>query len=150
MCPMKLKTIRDYHLAYRQLDQEPFTQEVKLALLASYTSDFIQPLLQVDLMRSGIRSDLYKPRFNQFRQEILDGNSGLYAAQPDITILSSHLEDVFPIFETDPMDVAQEALSLCESMIRSYRQFATPGSTIHSELDCPDSLLRSTCPDGLC
>jgi FkbH-like protein len=145
---MKLKTIRDYHLAYRQLDQEPFTQEVKLALLASYTSDFILPLLQVDLMRSGIRSDLYKPRFNQFRQEILDGNSGLYAAQPDITILSFHLEDVFPIFETDPMDVAQEALSLCESMIRSYRQFATPGSQLFIQnwiapIHCYDPLVRT-------
>src|SRR5437762_9000896 len=101
MCPMKLKTIRDYHLAYRQLDQEPFTQEVKLALLASYTNDFILPLLQVDLMRGGIRSDLYKPRFNQFRQEILDGNSGLYAAQPDrksTRLNSSHRCTSYAVF----------------------------------------------------
>src|SRR5207249_1810094 len=116
---MNLKTIRDYHAAHRQLDQQPFSQEVKLAFLTSYTSDFILPLLQVDLMQSRIRAELYKPHFNQFRQEMLNHTSGLYAAQPDITIVGFNIEDVFPIFESDPSDVAQEALGLCESMIRS-------------------------------
>ena len=46
--PMNLKTIRDYHAAYRQLDQQPFIREVKLAVLTSYTNDFILPLLEVD------------------------------------------------------------------------------------------------------
>ena len=96
---MNLKTLRDYHTAYNELDQQPFNRQVKLAMLTSYTTDFILPLLQVDLRLSQIRSDVYKPHFNQFRQEILNPNSGLYRVKPDITIVAFNLEDVIPIFE---------------------------------------------------
>ncbi len=146
--PMNLKTIRHYHAAYSQLDQKLFDRKIKLAVLTSYTSDFILPLLEVDLMQSEIRAELYKPHFNQFRQEMLNDGSGLYAAQPDITIVGFNIEDVFPIFESDPSDIAQEVLGLCESMIRSYRQFAAAKSQLFIQnwiapIHCYDPLVRT-------
>jgi FkbH-like protein len=127
---MALKTVRDYHAAYKELQQQHFTQRVKLAMLTSYTSDFILPLVEVDLMASGIGAELYKPHFNQFRQEILDPNSELYRAAPDVTIVGFSLEDVFPIFDADRADLEAQILDLCESVIRSYRQFAPAKSRL--------------------
>jgi FkbH-like protein len=127
---MVLKTVRDYHVAYQELQQRPFTHRVKVAMLTSYTSDFVLPLLEVDLMSSGIRSDIYKPHFNQFRQEILDPASNLYRTAPDITIVGLHLEDVFPVFDANRTDVEGQLLDLCESIIRTYRQFAPAKSRL--------------------
>ena len=125
---MNLKTLRDYHTAYNELDQQPFNRQVKLAMLTSYTTDFILPLLQVDLRLSQIRSDVYKPHFNQFRQEILNPNSGLYREKPDITIVAFNLEDVIPIFESNRSEMETEILELCDSLIHNFRQFA-PGQS---------------------
>src|SRR5438067_1396728 len=125
-----LKTIRDYHAAYKELAQRSFAQTVKLAMLTSYTNDFILPLLEVDLAVRGIRAELYKPHFNQFRQDILDPNSGLYQAAPDVTIVAFNLEDVFPVFEGNRADLESQILDLCESIIRNYRQFAPAKSRL--------------------
>src|SRR5215510_3777191 len=127
---MTLKTVRDYHAAYKELQQQHFTHEVKLAMLTSYTTDFVLPLLEVDLMASGIRAELYKPHFNQFRQEILDPNSGLYRAAPEVTIVGFNLEDIFPVFDANRSDMEAQILDLCESTIRSYRQYAAAQSRL--------------------
>jgi FkbH-like protein len=99
-------------------------------MLTSYTSDFILPLLEVDLMTSGIRAELYKPHFNQFRQEILDPNSGLYRAATDATIVGFNLEDIFPVFDANYADLEAQILDLCESIIQAYRQFAAAQSRL--------------------
>src|ERR1051326_2895134 len=127
---MTLNTVRDYHAAYKQLRQKQFAHTLKLAMLTSYTSDFVLPLLEVELMMSDIHTELYKPHFNQFRQEILDSHSGLYRAAPDVTIVAFNLEDVFPVFDGNRADLEAEILDLCESIIRSYRQFAPAKSRL--------------------
>jgi FkbH-like protein len=121
---MTLNTVRDYHAAYKQLQQKQFAHRLKLAMLTSYTTDFVLPLLEVELMMSDIHTEVYKPHFNQFRQEILDSNCGLYRAAPDVTIVGFNLEDVFPVFDGNRADLETEIVELCESIIRSYRQFA--------------------------
>src|SRR5262249_21154301 len=96
------RTIRDLHHGHRVL-QELGQQNgahglrpVKVALLASYTDDFVVPLLKTELVLSNLVCKIYKPGFNQFRQELLDRTSGLYQFDPDVTIVAFTLDDVVP------------------------------------------------------
>src|SRR5262245_58919166 len=96
------RTVRDLHHGHRVL-QELGRQRgthglhpVKVALLASYTDDFVVPLLRTELVLSNLACEIYKPGFNQFRQELLDRSSGLYRFDPDVTIVAVALDDVVP------------------------------------------------------
>src|SRR5712664_1368232 len=69
------RTITDFHFGYKVLSSFPsdirhqaFQQQLKLALLTSYTNDFLIPLVQTDLMLEGLACEVYTPHYNQFRQ----------------------------------------------------------------------------------
>src|SRR6185437_11993305 len=49
----------------------------KVALLSSFSLEFIYPYLIVYGFLNGLKIDIYQAGFGQFRQEILDANSGL-------------------------------------------------------------------------
>lgn len=132
-------TLKNYYFAHRLMERfgaEAFERRIRIALLTSYTTDFIIPLLRAELMFSDIDAEFYKPHYNQFRQELLDPDSGLYRFQCDVTIVGFNLEDVFPEamsrFSTLTADerraLRDEAARLFESIVGGFRQHAAAGA----------------------
>jgi len=66
----------------------PKEKRVKVALLSSFTVDPLAMYLDVKCRMCGLFPEIYVAPFNQFRQEILDRNSKLYAFNPDAVILT--------------------------------------------------------------
>jgi FkbH-like protein len=63
--------------------------KLKIAFLSSYTIDPLIDFLIVKAAENNIVLDIYKSDFAQINQEILNFQSGLYKADPDITILAA-------------------------------------------------------------
>jgi FkbH-like protein len=69
---------------------------VRIALLSSFTIEPLAAWVDLEVRRIGLRPELYLAPFNAIPLEILNPQSGLYAAQPDIVFLSSALDDLAP------------------------------------------------------
>ncbi|MFA6318685.1 MAG: HAD-IIIC family phosphatase [Elusimicrobiota bacterium] len=76
--------------------------EQRLAVLGSFTLDHLPPMLAAAFARLGLHLVPRLADFNQWRQEILDPGSGLYAFKPDAVVLYAALEDLFPDFYAGP------------------------------------------------
>ncbi len=95
------------HLAQHRLDAPQHTQisrllqpflktgntptgfsRMRLALLASSTIDHLIPVLQTAALRKGLLLDCYTGEYNQYRQELLNPSSKLYAFHPDVVLLA--------------------------------------------------------------
>jgi FkbH-like protein len=74
---------------------------LRVAILRSYTLEPIEPVLRLRLLLEGYRPTLWFGGYNQYAQEILDPQSGLYAFSPDLTLLMVRLEEVMPEFVDD-------------------------------------------------
>lgn len=97
---------------------------VKIALLSSYSADFIEDALCVASYANGLNAEVYLPGFNQFRQEILSPQSGLYAFQPDVVILSLLGEDLCrPLYDTLPADGAELAAQTRDELTGLFDHF---------------------------
>src|SRR4051812_6337669 len=79
------RTLTDFHFGYKlfrrfetDLREQSLRQQVRLALLTSYTNDFLTTLLQTDLMLEDIGCEIYTGGYNQVRQDILNPDSELY------------------------------------------------------------------------
>jgi FkbH-like protein len=97
----------------------------KIAVLSSYSSEFLHDALIAALFLRGVAATLYQPGFSQFRQEILDSRSGLYGFGPDAVLLSVLGEDLCPsIYDGIPSDgiaQADEAAAELEGLIDAFR-----------------------------
>jgi FkbH-like protein len=69
---------------------------LRVALLSSFSIDFIHDALITYGFINGLRIEIYQAGFNQFRQEILNSESGLYAFSPDVVILAVEGKDWMP------------------------------------------------------
>ena len=87
----------------------------KIAALSSYSFEFIKDALIVKCFQAGVFPDIYQPGFNQFRQEILNPASQMYAFKPDIILLSVLGQDFCPDIYRTPMGTEKE----CEDYIGS-------------------------------
>ncbi len=76
----------------------------KLALLASFSIEFVHDSLIAFGFANGLRVEIYQAGYGQIRQEILDPKSGLYAFGPDAVILAIEGEDWLPEIYVDFMD----------------------------------------------
>jgi FkbH-like protein len=131
------REVTNFHFGYKVLSTLPsdiqhqaFHQQLKLALLTSYTNDFLIPLLQTDLMLEGLACEVYTPHYNQFRQEILNASSGFYAFRPDVTIVAFELDDMFPdsfanfarLTTLERDEFSRQIQSLYESLAQSFHE----------------------------
>jgi FkbH-like protein len=71
-------------------------KKLKVALLSSFSIEFIKKPLSVFAFLSGIDFEIYVPGFGQFQQEIRNPSSGLYTFSPDAVILSVEGADWLP------------------------------------------------------
>jgi FkbH-like protein len=71
----------------------PAVRRTRIALLSSSTADFLAPLLQLACFRDGIDAEIYIAPYGNFRQDVIDPSSGLYAFRPDFVIIATHWRD---------------------------------------------------------
>jgi FkbH-like protein len=97
----------------------------KIAVLSSYSSEFLEDALIVAFFLKGVIPELYQPAFNQFRQEILDPGSGLYRFTPDTLILSVLGENLCPaVYDRIPSSEtiqAEDVVGEIEGLIDAFR-----------------------------
>lgn len=93
------------------LTPPPARATVRLAVLGSYTTAQLVPLLELAGRALGVAVEAYECPYGQYRQEALDPGSGLYRFQPDVVVLAVHEGDVeLPALSEDPeRDVEAEA-----------------------------------------
>src|SRR5437870_3063924 len=60
------------------------TRRVRVALIGSYTLAQLGPMLRLAALRYKIALDVHTGQFGQYRQEIIDPQSDLYRAQPEV------------------------------------------------------------------
>lgn len=93
----------------------------KVALISSFSIEFIHDSLIAHGFVNGLRIEIYQPGFGQINQEILDPNSGLYAFAPDVTVLAIEGDDWLPEIYTSFMDADASATNL-DSVVARFRQ----------------------------
>lgn len=71
-------------------------RNLKIALLSSFSIEFIKIPLTVLCFLNGMEAEIYLPGFGQFQQEIRNPGSGLYGFAPDVVILSVEGTDWLP------------------------------------------------------
>src|SRR5918999_4539948 len=93
---------------------------VGVVVLSSFTIDPVAPLLAEALERAGLYGDIQLGDFGQIEQAILDPNSVLYQARPDIVMLIPAVEDLLaPLFTRPSQFTAADAQTLAESQVAS-------------------------------
>src|SRR5205814_5465599 len=68
----------------------------RVALLYSFSIEFIHDALVAQGFLNEFNVEIYQPGFAQFRQEILDPESGLYAFQSDAVVLAVEGKQLLP------------------------------------------------------
>jgi FkbH-like protein len=69
-------------------------REAKLAILASSTTSLLAPVLRAAGFRCGLKLEIYEGVYGNYRQEILDPQSGLYRFQPDVAVILLNHRDL--------------------------------------------------------
>lgn len=65
----------------------------RIALLSSFSIEFLQDALIAHGLANGLRVEIHQGGFGAFRQDILNPASGLYAFHPDLAVLAVEGED---------------------------------------------------------
>jgi len=80
------------HKRIQKLDLDalnvPDEKRIRVALLSSFTIDPLSIYIDIKSRLAQVHPEIYVAPFNQYQQEILDENSGLYAFKPDVIILA--------------------------------------------------------------
>jgi FkbH-like protein len=71
-------------------------KRIRVALLSSFSSEFLHDHVVAWGFASGLDVDLYQAGFGMFRQELLDADSGLYRYAPDVIVIAAEGEDWVP------------------------------------------------------
>jgi FkbH-like protein len=113
---------------------------LRVALLSSFSIEFIHDVLVALGFLEGLRIQIYQAGFGQFRQEILNPDSGLYAFSPDAAVLALEGKDVFPglyghdlpddaaSFESTLAAAGQELVTLA----RVFRERSSAALLVHN------------------
>jgi len=62
----------------------------RLALIGSYTTGQLVPLLRLATARLGVALDIYESDYGQYRQDTIDPASPMYRFKPDIVLIAVH------------------------------------------------------------
>jgi FkbH-like protein len=107
----------------RKHTMPPFRRQCRIALLSSFTIDFLAPILRAQCFGAGIDSEIYIGPFGQIEQEIRNSDSGLARFQPDVIVLATDwrwlgLRDE----EASPGEALRERMARIESLWREVNE----------------------------
>ncbi|MHC4075029.1 MAG: HAD-IIIC family phosphatase [Planctomycetota bacterium] len=88
------KTHAEYLKLAKELEASDDKPSLKLAVLSSFTAEFLRPYILVESNALNCRLKSWFGPFNQFEQMIFNANSTLWKNQPDILWIAMRLEDV--------------------------------------------------------
>ncbi len=130
----------------------PALRKARIALLGSFTTRLIRPLLEVAAFRDGIDAEVYEAEYGVIHQEVLDPASGLRAFRPDVVILATSWRDAnLPPVSGDPDAAVEAAVAPLVSLWRVLRDDVR-AHTVQHNFDVPlvDSYghLSSSLPGG--
>lgn len=100
----------EYHRVARLVAAESTkAHAVRVAILSSYTAEFLKPFLHVELARLGLESSLWFGGFGQLESLVMDSGSALYAFRPDVVVMALRIEDIQPdaVFRARTADGAE-------------------------------------------
>jgi FkbH-like protein len=112
----------------------------KVALLSSFSIEFLHDALIAYGFVNGLRLQLYQAGFGSFRQEMLDHASGLYAWSPDAVVLAVEGEDWVPAaYGGVPRHAEQDSAALVDgfrseigALIGAFRSRSKAQLLIHN------------------
>jgi FkbH-like protein len=88
-----------YITKVKELESNKFDKKIRVAFLSSFTINGVEETLKVKCAEKKIECKTYLAGYNQYAQNILDDQSGLYKFSPDMTFLildtRSALGDLF-------------------------------------------------------
>ena len=135
--------IRTFRFLRRALESCPAEsigfRPFKVALLSSFSIEFIHDALVAQGFASGLKIDIYQAGFGTFRQELLNPTAALYAAAPQAVMLAVDVgawipESVRSTLRT-ASDVEVAAAQLQEefrALVRALRGRSTAALLIHN------------------
>ena len=99
---MKALSISDYYMLDKRIEKKnkliklssDDPKVLRLALIGSFTLRGIKEVLNVKCDEAGLVLKCYEAEYNQYNQELLDKNSGLYKFKPHLTILFVDTKDL--------------------------------------------------------
>jgi FkbH-like protein len=69
-------------------------RRIKVALLGSSTTAFLEPVIKAVCFKDGISVEIYQGLYGNYQQEILNPGSGLYAFAPDVAVIMPNQRDL--------------------------------------------------------
>lgn len=90
--------------------QVPGLRPLRLAVLSTYSAQFLQPYLTVAGALRGFALTPWFGAFGQLEQEVLAASGGLYAPQPDAIVILARLEELAPALVERGPGTAEEVL----------------------------------------
>jgi FkbH-like protein len=97
--------------------QWPWRTTLRVAVLGSYTTAQLVPLLRLAAARQRMRVDVYEAADGQYRQAILDPSSALYRYRPDVVLIAPHWQDLdLPYLSDGPEDAVVDECSRWSSL----------------------------------
>jgi FkbH-like protein len=114
-------TLSAYAAAARKL--APLAREMKplrIGILANHTFD-IETVLGVEFARRGIAAAFYQAGYDQYRQELLNPESGLDRFRPDAVLVSLHIENTFPELAAGRLPEAAEWIESFDALAAAWR-----------------------------
>jgi FkbH-like protein len=84
----------EYHRLAREIEGTLDDRAVRLAVLSSFTAEFLRPFVLVEASDVGCPTRLWVAPFGQFEPLLLDDASPLWAERPDVVAILLRLEDI--------------------------------------------------------
>ena len=118
----------------------PALAPLRVALLSSFSIEFVHDLLIAHGFVEGLRIELYQAGFGQFRQDILNSASGLYAFDPHVVILAVEGKDLVPdLYRHDAADgsvdlesAVTEAGQELAALAKAFRERSAATLLVHN------------------
>lgn len=108
----------------------------RIALAGDVTMDGIAAAAAVALAGEGLVASNYVAPFGSYRQEILDGDSELYATRPELAIIAPHL-DLPLLGEPDIADWVEDHVGTIEALWSAFAERCPGVHIIHHLYEMP-------------
>jgi FkbH-like protein len=108
-------------------------RRAKVWLCGSYTTVQLTPMLRLAGLREGLLLEVKEGDFGQYRQEIIDPKSRMYAFEPDLVVMTVHHGEVMlPEFAANPQAIVEAELSRWTSLWQALKSRSKARLVMHN------------------